>query len=381
MTIIKQNDYLASDNYTDVQSLNKIKQASKDDKDAALYNIAKKFESMMIQMMLKSMRDANKVFAQDNPFNSNSTETYQQMYDDQLSLHMNKGNGMGIADVLVRQLKGQYPVNEALNQENAKAINSDDKKISSNTAEQKPNAANILSAEKNAALIKSAENQLSAEKDNTVKPADNAFILPEAKRTTEHSISHSIERLALLGRAEKTMEQQVPTVNKVEKEIEFDGSIDSFVDQLYPFAKETADKLGIDPSVILAQAALETGWGKSVNKHADNSSSFNLFNIKANKLWQGDKTNQHTTEFINGNKQAINDDFRAYQSVRESFDDYHAFITGNKRYSEALTVKDSENYVKAIHKAGYATDPQYSDKILQIANSRAMKNAINKAQL
>ena len=139
--------------------------------------------------------------------------------------------------------------------------------------------------------------------------------------------------------------------------------------------------LGVDPRVLVAQSALETGWGKHTMTRSDGYVSNSLFGIKANHSWKGDAVNMPTLEFENGqfNKQRAS--FRAYNTVAESMDDYVDFVTKNPRYQSALErASDPEGYTRALQDAGYATDPKYADKIMQILKSPMLNDAVNFAE-
>jgi len=122
----------------------------------------------------------------------------------------------------------------------------------------------------------------------------------------------------------------------------------------------------MDTSVLLAQSALETGWGKHIPRHADGRSSFNLFGIKADRGWQGDSVGVGTLEYRNGEMRREQARFRAYETPADSFIDYVAFLRRNPRYGEALKSRSGEEFIRGLQKAGYATDPRYADKILGI---------------
>ena len=164
-----------------------------------------------------------------------------------------------------------------------------------------------------------------------------------------------------------TMPRAVP--NKVDQPDATAGfdSPEQFIEELWPLAQQAAAQLGVDPKVLLSQAALETGWGSRVIQNSDGSSSYNLFNIKADGRWSGAQTTVSTLEYegvIPVRQQA---NFRAYDSYEESFKDYVNFITQSPRYGEALVkAHDAEGYVDALQQGGYATDPDYADKIKDI---------------
>jgi peptidoglycan hydrolase FlgJ len=143
-------------------------------------------------------------------------------------------------------------------------------------------------------------------------------------------------------------------------------SPESFVDTLKPYAEKAAKALGVSPSLILAQAALETGWGKKVIKNAHESSN-NLFNIKADRSWKGHRVASQTLEYHQHTPVMEKAAFRAYPSYQESFDDYVHFLNRNPRYRSALEQGDSNDaFIHGIHKAGYATDPEYAEKVLRV---------------
>lgn len=142
----------------------------------------------------------------------------------------------------------------------------------------------------------------------------------------------------------------------------------AFVADLWPHAQRVGQALGIDGRVILAQAALETGWGERLPRSADGQSSYNLFGIKANG-WDGAVARVPTLEFRDGALQRETADFRAYGSYAEAFDDYARFLTENPRYRQALSAGDAAGFAHGLQAAGYATDPAYARKILGVLGS------------
>ncbi|WP_413284902.1 flagellar assembly peptidoglycan hydrolase FlgJ [Vibrio sp. MA40-2] len=141
---------------------------------------------------------------------------------------------------------------------------------------------------------------------------------------------------------------------------------EQFVQSLKPYADKAAKALGIDSSILIAQAALETGWGKKVINNSLGSSN-NLFNIKADNSWKGDKVATQTLEFHDNVPVKEKAAFRSYDSYEESFNDFVRFLNQNPRYQTTLSQNNnSESFIRGIHKAGYATDPNYADKVLQV---------------
>ena len=169
---------------------------------------------------------------------------------------------------------------------------------------------------------------------------------------------------------------------KEEKQDKPTTTIDEFVKSIWPQAKQAASAIGLDPKILMAQAALETGWGKFVTKDIDGTSSNNLFNIKSGDSKEFDSVNVKTTEYIADTPIKMNASFRKYPSVEQSFNDYISLIKENERYQTALaSTSNPELYVNELHKAGYATDPNYGTKILSIYRGEELNQAIQRCEL
>lgn len=148
-----------------------------------------------------------------------------------------------------------------------------------------------------------------------------------------------------------------------------------FVEQLRPHAQATAARLGVDPDALIAQAALETGWGEKMLRDSQGRASFNLFNIKAHN-WQGPSVGTRTLEFDGDTAKMESARFRAYGSLQEAFDDYANFLQNNPRYENALAVgADPAAYAEGLQAAGYATDPRYAAKIQSLLQRPELKSA------
>lgn len=322
-----------SESYTDINSLQAIRSLGMDDKNAALGEISKEFESMLVRMMLKSMRQANEVFSEGNPLSSKEGTFYQNMLDDQLAVSLSKGKGIGLGDIMKRQLLRTFG-------------DKTESTASSNTLKENTATADPL-------------------------PQNSLQQLLQRRRTSVVASMPMINGLSDVKSNGNTNKQSY-------SEISFDGSVENFVDQLYAMAEKAAEVLGIEPDVLLSQAGLETGWGQKISTGSDGKPSFNLFNIKADKNWRGDTVTVPTLEFYNGLPVREFSAFRAYQSPQQSFNDYVNFIANSPRYQQALGTSDSETYMKQISEAGYATDPNYADKVMRIINSESMKQATAK---
>lgn len=271
--------------------------------DQALKKAAQQFESIFTQMLLQSMRKANEALEdKDSPFNSSGIKFFEEMHDQQLSMHLSEQGSLGLADLIVQQL-------------------------SPNSEKYKP------------ASVMRADGDISFKKQATASESVNK---PEPQAVNVKADTSSDEQTGF-------------------------GSPEEFVDRIWEYAQTAAKKLGLNPAVMVAQAALETGWGKHIISKKDGSSSFNLFNIKADSRWSGESARKSTLEFEQGLPVQKQADFRAYKSLEQSFDDYVSFLKGNPRYEQALNkAGDSHAYLSELQNAGYATDPNYANKIKSV---------------
>jgi flagellar protein FlgJ len=285
---------------------------------ATLKAVAQQFESLFLGMMLKSMRDAN---FDDSLFESDETKFYQDLFDKQISLNMSQGRGLGVADMLVRQLGQQLPGGPA-------------------------GAAPLLAPSVNTAAPRAA--------------AGAAPTLPVAATST-----FEVPATPEVGSA--SQQQGVPWLG---------ASPTEFVRQVLPHAQAAASALGVNPLALVAHAALETGWGKHVPAQAEGASSFNLFGVKATN-WDGARTARDTVEFEGGLAVRKREAFRAYDSLAEGFSDYVKLLKGSPRYADALQAgTDPKQFAIELQRAGYATDPAYSQKIVAILHSDQMRDAL-----
>ena len=311
-----------ADVYTDFNGLAKLKTQARNDSKSALQEVAKQFESIFLNNVLKSMREAKLA---DGAMDNDQSQFYKEMYDQQLAVHLSGKPGVGLADLIVKQLGKDEP-------DNKKMALEDYLNRSSGSAKGVP-------AVSEAAI-------------NRFHDTSNS---PMTIQAYSGDISPLPEITAL-----PLKNDDVTPINSTE----------DFVRQLQPYAEQAARELGVEPKVILAQAALETGWGKSMVKNSDGSPSFNLFNIKADKAWQGRQSQVSTLEFEQGVAKKVNAGFRMYGSFKESFQDYVQFIKNNPRYSDALKqASHAGNYTRELQQAGYATDPNYAGKVMSIYHS------------
>jgi len=398
-----------SGSYSDLNRLNQLKVGDKNS-DANMRKVAQEFESLFLGEMLKSMRSATEALGKDNPMNTAEAKQYQEMYDQQLAVSMSReGGGIGLADVLMRQMSKNKPLApgeaaalSAAKQEAAKA------------AAQTPVAAGTVAVNGPLSRV-NGERPLWASRSvhapsgegthrNDMelinqrrlalppKLADRllAGLVPSATTTAKNSIAavnstQLPERVATTGsgplyngdwltNAQAASSGSLQIYGRAMAQIPLAppkkafSSADEFVNTMLPMAKEAADRIGVDPRYLVAQAALETGWGKSVMRAQDGSSSHNLFGIKAGNSWKGDSARAITSEFRNGQMVKETAEFRSYDSYKDSFHDLVTLLQTNNRYQDVVKSADNpEQFVRELQKAGYATDPNYASKISQIA--------------
>jgi len=174
---------------------------------------------------------------------------------------------------------------------------------------------------------------------------------------------------AMMEKVDRMRQERADTTTVVKSEAQQPSrfeSPESFVNSMKPYAEKAARALGVDSSLLLAQAALETGWGQKVINNSRGSSN-NLFNIKADRSWSGDKVATQTLEYHQGVPVKEQAAFRSYQNYEDSFNDYVRFLNENPRYTTVLRHGgNNEEFIRGIHQAGYATDPSYADKVLRV---------------
>lgn len=312
MSIAGLTGQATSESYTDLSALNKIKSLGREDNPQAIAEVAKQFESFFIREMLKEMRKTVDVLASDNPLNSNELQFHQQMYDQQLSLELSSNGGIGLAKVLEQQLTQQF-------------------NLGNNHSESNTEAAPLNADQKETHFDKLIEPLT-----DKSKPVENTNI-----NDTKIKDTNTRDTLS------------------------FNSKLD-FIRALKPIAEKAAQDLNLPANVLLAQAALETGWGKFINSLGDRS-TFNLFNIKSDARWSGDSVQVNTLEYRDGVARKENASFRVYDNFEQSFQDYIEFIRSNPRYDSAVKVAHSpEQYLQELQKSGYATDPKYAEKIINI---------------
>lgn len=260
----------------DVQGMNQLKLEAKQPNREALEKTARQFEALFLNMMLKSMREAT---PQEGMFDSEQTRTFTAMLDQQLSQNL-ASRGVGLAEVMVRQLSMALPPQEA------------------------------------------------------------AAALPELPELAPAAAPQA-------GSAERRVQD--------------------FARRLLPHAQEASAATGIPAHFMIGQAALETGWGRGELRGANGEPSHNLFNIKAGPGWKGRTVEAATTEYVNGVPERRVESFRAYDSYADAFRDYARLLTTSPRYRETVAqARDAAGFAHGLQRAGYATDPDYAQKLMGV---------------
>lgn len=306
----------------DTQSLATLKSGLRKDDPQALKAAARQFEAVFLQMVLKSMRAAT---PQESMFDSEQTRFYQELLDSQLAQVMSAKGGTGLAAVIERQLSR-----------------------TDSTPPEGDTAFPLSPAVPSRPLAPAKLKPLLA-------PEDPSFSLPGKGK----------DGLSFVPPATVSPAPTLPAPS-LQAPSGGDTQAEAFSNALWPHAVSASRQTGIPPQFLLAQAALETGWGKAEPRLADGRQSFNLFGIKAGGNWNGPVAESNTTEFVNGKAVRRVERFRAYGSYAEAFDDYARLLTTQPRYAQVLGARDAASFARGLQNAGYATDPAYAGKLARV---------------
>jgi peptidoglycan hydrolase FlgJ len=351
----------------DARSLDALKRAAARDPKAALKGAAQQFEALFLQMVLKSMRDA---IPKSGLLDSDSQQTYTSLLDQQLSTQISK-SGTGLADVIARQL-GRY-MNDA-------------KPAPTPGADARPAAA----VTPGAAAIPGATVAPSA-RTAIDRYAEIAAVNPNsAPRLTESQRTNAAAHAAYLARSTDGVQAPAPASQAQGADAATAAGADTtpaaddarlgyaqrtFVTRMWDHAASAQHATGIPAKFVLAQAALESGWGQREIRDASGLPTYNLFGIKAGASWQGRTVDVVTTEYNNDVAKKVVEKFRAYNNYSEAFRDWAQLIAGNKRYAQVVESgragESGTGYAHGLARAGYATDPQYGAKLARVIGSLA----------
>lgn len=282
--------------YNDFSGLANLQARAAQRAPEATRDAMRQFEALFVQMMLKSMRTAGAILGEERD------TTYEEMFDQQIAVEMTRDKGIGIADLLVRQLSAS---------ENG----------------GKPEPRNVVTAD------------------------------------------DRIAGTSLRIRSPARQDWQP-------------GDQREFLQDIWPLAESAAINLKVDPRALVAQAALETGWGQKQIRDPQGVSAHNLFGIKADNRWNGERISVSTLEYDGALPQRQWAQFRAYPNLKAGFDDYVDFLQSNPRYSDAIESNlDADTYASSLQDAGYATDPNYADKIRGIIKSPVFEQVLDELKI
>lgn len=141
-----------------------------------------------------------------------------------------------------------------------------------------------------------------------------------------------------------------------------------FIAAIAPAARQSMAQTNIPASFVVADAALESGWGASQLTQQ----AMNLFGVKADPSWSGPTYAIPTREYLSGAWTMVNALFRKYSDWLGSISDHAAFLMNNPRYAPAFACTDGISFAQAVAAAGYATDPQYAQKLAAIINAHGL---------
>lgn len=300
----------------DVNGLSSLKRQAKADDPAALKAAAQQFEALFLQMVLKSMRDAT---PKEGLFDSDQTRLYESLLDQQLAQVMSGSrNGTGLAAVIERQLS-----------------------------------------------------RGSGAEADTFTEALPLMPPPLLRRLQAPAGGLPVDT----GAPAAATPAQAPAQPSAAQEA-VPASARDFVAAIWPHATEASAATGIPSAFLVAQAALETGWGRNQPRLADGRPSYNVFGIKAGRNWTGPIVEASTSEYANGVAEQRVERFRAYGSYAEAFRDYAGLLAGNSRYAGVLGSTEAVGFARALQRAGYATDPAYAAKLERIINGQTLRSAL-----
>jgi flagellar protein FlgJ len=312
---MKPEDINANRSVLDPKSTADLRLKLKQDPQGGLKQAAQQFEGMLLQLMLKSMRDAT---PQDGPMDNDQTRFFTSLMDQQLAQNLSAKGSLGFAKLIEQQL---------------------------------------------------GRNMSSGKTDSTVSSLE---LLQQS--LLERQTANSAAPHAGTG-AERIRNAPVAGVEPAGP-AGASGNAGDFVNRVWPHAVEAASATGVPAHFLVAHSALESGWGKSEIRKADGSPSYNLFGVKAGRSWQGPSVEVQTTEYVDGVAQSSREKFRVYGSYAESFRDYSSLMRNNPRFSGVLGQQDGTQFARSLQQSGYATDPMYADKLGRIISGPTLRQAL-----
>lgn len=305
----------------DVRSAQDLRSEFAKNPQEGLKAAAQQFETLFLQMVMKSMRDT---VPDDGMMSSDQSKFYTSLLDQQMAQTLaTSGKGVGFAKLIEQQLGRSL---------GAAAGEAAKQGAGSGVADNLPLAA------------------------------------PDGRHLQYKTVLSGLPTSAAYQKSDVSV---APVTIR-----EAPASAKEFVNRVWPHAVEASRSTGVPPQFLVGHSALESGWGRAEIRRADGSSSFNLFGIKAGKNWSGQTVEAATTEYVDGKPRQVVERFRAYGSYEEAFRDYANLLRNSSRYSAVIGSQDGAEFAKRLQQAGYATDPAYADKLSQIINGPVLKQAL-----
>lgn len=321
----------------DISGLNDLKRFASGRTPESIKQVAKAFEGIFVQMMMSSMRQA---IPEGGLLSSSASQLFTSIFDQQIAQRASLGRGVGLADMLIKQMMPEALPTPHKNGENLPA-----KSATPRDAFQYLN----LVTDEAKAHSSSPDNGLFSDSSYHVPPKALGQIFyqklqPKKAAYLDDGVLPSVAELM-----EPATESMV-----------------NFVKFWLTPAKTTSIKSGIPYEVIIAQAALESGWGQKQIKTEDGLPSYNYFGIKAGESWQGKRTTIKTSEYNDNKVTKMVEQFRVYDNHHEALKDYIQLLTKNKRYQSVVRAPTAEHAAMALQQVNYATDPNYAAKLIQL---------------
>lgn len=314
---MKASDHLSNRLALDPSAAADLRSRLRQDPQGGAQQVARQFEGMLLHMMLKSMRDAT---PSDGMTNSEQSRFFTAIVDQQLALDLAAQAPTGLAALLERQ------------------------------------------------MARTANAGASAAAGGPIEALQQSLLAAYATHPAARGVVAAEPRL-----------RQAPAVGPATaagSSSAASGRARDFVNRVWPHAVEAAAATGVPARFLVAQAALESGWGKNEIKAADGSPSYNLFGIKAGRSWTGATTEVQTTEYVAGEAQSTRAKFRAYASYSEAFRDYAELLRSKPRFAAVIGQQDGVQFARSLQQAGYATDPLYADKLARIIGGTTLRQAL-----
>jgi flagellar protein FlgJ len=329
MSIYKTSNQMTQSLAADPQAMASLSGRIASDPKGAVHEVSQQFEAMFMNTLLKGMRETH--FSDDDQ--SSEMQTYRGLLDQQLVQSLTSGSGMGLSKMLEQQISKLAHITD----DGSQALPSTQVQGSMPTLSPR--------------MLRAFQEMQGKTAAHLSAPSAAAEASAAASAASSSTVSGGEDGVT-------------------------SGNARSFVRSLLPHAANAGAQLGVAPEVLVAHAALESGWGKRAIRNADGSDSHNLFGIKAGASWHGASTNVMTTEYVNGVAQKKVDSFRAYGSYKEAFADYANLLSSSSRYRNAMNQgRNVQGFAQGLQSGGYATDPRYAHKLIDVMSSLAQFSA------